>query len=81
MPLFIIHVKCDQCSSTHPTGIVLKLDDGPIAEQSVAAFCGDKPVPKELSLRKETFRCPVTGDEFMAKNDDQLLIVPQRHRF
>jgi hypothetical protein len=75
MPLYVIQVQCDHCSSTHPTGIVLKLDDGPVAEQTIAAFCGDQPVPKELSLRNETFRCPITGEEFRAKSDEQFLIV------
>jgi hypothetical protein len=81
MPLFAIHVKCPQCPDAHTTGIVLMIDDGPIAEQSIAAFCGDNPVPLDLSFRNETFRCPVTGEEFKAKTDDELLIVPARHRF
>jgi hypothetical protein len=81
MPLYVIHVKCDQCSEAHPTGIVLKLDDGPIAEQTIAEFCGDKPVPKDLSFRHEKFRCPITGEEFQVQSDDKLVIVPQRHRF
>ena len=81
MPLFVIQVRCPHCDGEHATGIVLKLDDGPIAKQSVATFCADRPVPPDLALRKREFVCPVTGQTFSPPSDEDILVTPQPYRF
>src|SRR5262245_25147629 len=81
MPLFVIQVKCPLCDGEHPTGIVLKLDDGPLAKETVATFCADRKVPPDLALRGKKFVCSATGDSFSPESDEAVLIVPQAYRF
>jgi hypothetical protein len=81
MPLFVIQVRCPHCGGEHATGMVLKLDDGPQTQESLSTFCADRPVPPDLMLRKSKFVCSATGDSFSPPTDDDILIVPQRHRF
>ena len=81
MPLFVIQVRCPHCGSEHASGMVLKLDDGPIVTESVATFCADRPVPPDLLLKNHKFVCPVTGESFSPPTDDDVLVVPQPYRF
>jgi hypothetical protein len=79
MALYVLQVVCEHCDGVHSTGMVLKLDEGPTAQQSVASFYADRLVPGELSLQKETFRCPLTGEPYSAP-PDRVLIVPAPYR-
>ena len=81
MPLFVIQMRCPHCGAEHPTGMVLKLDDGPLAKESVATFCADRPVPPELALRNTKLVCPATGESFSPGSDEDILVAPQAYRF
>jgi hypothetical protein len=81
MPLFVIQVRCALCDTEHPTGMVLKLDEGPVEKQSVATFCGDQRVPPDLSVLKSKFVCPLTGQSFSPASNDDVYVVPQAYRF
>jgi hypothetical protein len=80
MPIYVLDVMCDRCGGVHPTGMVLKLDDGPPAQETVAAFYADRPVPPDVAVRNETFRCPVTGESFTPASDDKVVIMPAPYR-
>ena len=81
MPLFVIQMRCPHCGAEHPSGIVLKLDDGPLTKESVKAYCADRPPVPELALKNTKLVCPVTGEPFVPPSDEDVLIVPQPYRF
>jgi hypothetical protein len=80
MPLFVLQVACDLCNGVHPTSDILKLDDGPLAKETVAAFCTDRPIPPDLAVKNQTFRCPVTGQTFSPKSYEQVFVIPAPYR-
>lgn len=80
MPLFVIQVRCSFCNEEHPTGMVLKLDEGPLVKESVATFTGDGPVPPDLRVLNTVFVCPTTGQSYRPESNDHVLIVPNPYR-
>ncbi|MEJ7732630.1 MAG: hypothetical protein WKG00_25930 [Polyangiaceae bacterium] len=80
MPLFVIQVRCSHCSEEHPTGMVLKLDDGPLAKESVSTFAGEGPIPPDLKILNTVFVCPLTGQSYRPESNDHVLIVPNPYR-
>jgi hypothetical protein len=80
MPLYVLQVACDLCNGLHPTNDVIKLDEGPQGKETVAAFYADRPVPPDVAVRNQTFRCPNTGQTFCPKSDEKVFIVPAPYR-
>lgn len=80
MPYHVIQVECGVCSGLHTTEIVLKLDDGPPAKESVASYYGGKAVPPAVAVRDQVFRCPATGEKFKPGSDEKVFVMPAPYR-
>jgi hypothetical protein len=80
MPLYVLQVACEFCNGVHPTNDVIKLDDGPQTKETVAGFYANRPVPADVAVRNQTFRCPTTGQAFSPMSDDKVYIVPAPYR-
>ncbi len=77
MAQYQVHCFCDECGQTHPTGIGIRLDDGPADRQSVGnAYAGRELPPSVATLRGNQFPCPVTKRMTVQQDNDQVFLVP-----
>jgi hypothetical protein len=76
MAKYSVNCFCNECGETHPTGIVLGLNDGPVSKDSINNTYDGKPLPQEVAkLRNNKFTCTTKGVQTIQKDNDQIFLV------
>ena len=76
MANYTVHIFCDQCFGTHPMGIKIGLDDGPVDRGSIGDTYAGKPLPQEVAnLINNYTTCPRTGKLIQQRKNHQVFIV------
>ena len=58
-------------------GMVFRMEEGPVVEQSLSAAYEGKPLPPQaMAIEAHKTLCPKTGKSFTQKNHDQIFLVP-----
>src|SRR6266481_1365004 len=74
---YSIVVTCNKCAGLHEMGILIKMEDGPAAKQSIGKLYDGKSLPKSLeNLTNTSISCPKTGRQSTQKNHHQIFLVP-----
>ncbi len=77
MSRFMIHVYCEDCSTTHSMGVSVVLADGPPEKTSIGAVYAGKLVPASLSIMlRNAVKCPKTGKIFQQTDNSKIFIAP-----
>ena len=72
-----IHFYCEECKQTHPLGVKIPIQDGPLKKRSVGAFCAVKQLPPKIAdLIDSHVLCPKTGKMYAQKDLHQIFLVP-----
>jgi hypothetical protein len=74
---YSIVVTCNKCAGMHEMRILITIEDGPAAQQSIGKLYDGKNLPKSLeNLTNTSISCPKTGRQSTQKNHYQIFLVP-----
>lgn len=77
MSRYMIHVFCDDCSSTHSMGVSIVLADGPPEKTSIGVVYAGKTLPASLGIMlRNAVKCPKTGKIFQQTDNSKIYIAP-----
>ena len=67
MPIYDVHVICDQCSHPHSTSVRVSIDDEIEEGTNVTDYFDQKPLPGAIVfMQSNKYRCPHTKQLFPA---------------
>jgi hypothetical protein len=74
-----VAVVCNKCAGIHEVGLLITLEDGPVAKQSIGDLYDGKSLPKSLAnLANTSITCPRTGRQSTQKDLHQIFLVPTK---
>ena len=77
MSRYMIHVFCDDCTTTHSMGVSLVLNDGPPEKTSInTVYAGRNLPPSLLIMLRNAVKCPKTGKIFQQTDNSKIYIAP-----
>ena len=78
MTEYDLHIVCDACGQSHPSGMSLWQDDPRLDKKTVAAIYAGRDLPSEVTLVKgNRFVCPGTN-RFCTQIDDERCFLSLR---
>lgn len=76
MAQYDVYVFCNDCSDSHPMGIRLPLDDGPVGKDSIGNLYAGKELPQNIvNLVNNYVYCPKTKKQYVQKDNNQVFLV------
>ena len=77
MAEYDLHIYCESCNQTHPKGIKVTIDGGPLRKISVGAFYAGRQFPRKLeSFLGSGAVCPNTGKLFKQSDIYKIFLIP-----
>ncbi len=77
MARYQVHVFCNECSETHPMGITIELENGPVKQTAIGDLYHGKELPESIGkLINNIVTCPKTGNKFIQEDNNQIFLVP-----
>jgi hypothetical protein len=76
---YSIAVVCNKCAGVHEMGLLITMEDGPAAKQSIGELYEGKSLPKNLAnLTNTSITCPKTGRQSTQKDHRQIFLIPTK---
>jgi hypothetical protein len=74
---YMLHVFCDECTTTHSMNVSVALPEGPSEMTSVGKVYPEHGVPSNISVMlRNAVKCPKTGKYFQQRDNNKIYIEP-----
>lgn len=76
MPNYSVYMFCDACSTPHPMGIGVVLDEEIASDQSIGDIYDGRELPESIaSLKDNSTICPTTGKQITQRTNFHVFLV------
>ncbi len=79
MPVYNVHIICEQCGQPHSVNVKLTLDENGLDKMLLSDYYADRPLPPAIVfMQTNKYNCPHTKQLFPASDLEKAVLFENR---